>query len=100
LWIGAGELEQDHHRAVAACLRELRAAGTETHYLEGNRDYRVARAHRGDLFDEASDDGLDESWGGRRVHAAHGDLVNADDRQYRRWRRLSRSAAAWWAFSA
>lgn len=100
LWIGSPALEQDHHRVVVACLRELRAAGTEIHYLEGNRDYRIARAHRGAAFDAVDDRGLREDWGGRRVWATHGDLVNVRDRQYRSWRRVSRSAPVWWLFSA
>jgi len=49
LWIGAPEQEQAHHREVLACLRDLRSVGTEVHYLEGNRDYRIARAHGGDV---------------------------------------------------
>ena len=99
LWIGAPELEQEHHRAVIACLQSLRKEGTQIHYLEGNRDYRIARAHAGGAFDAVSDVGLSEDWGGRRVWAAHGDLVNRKDLQYRAWRRLSRSAPAWGIFS-
>ena len=100
LWIGAPELEQEHHRAVIACLSDLRSRGTEIHYLEGNRDYRIARAHRGDAFDDVGDAGLREDWGGRSLWAAHGDLVNRKDLQYRAWRRASRSTAAWWIYSA
>jgi len=100
LWIGVRELEQDHHRAVIAGLKDLRARGTEVHYLEGNRDYRITEAHRGDLFDAVDDFGLREDWGGRSVWAAHGDLVNRDDLQYRAWRQFSRSTPAWWLFSA
>ena len=100
LWIGAPDLEQEHHRAVIGALRELRRSGVATHYLEGNRDYRIGTAHAGDAFDEVATGGLDETWGGRRLFAVHGDLVNARDRQYRVWRRLSRSAPAWWVFSA
>lgn len=100
LWIGSPELEQDHHRAVIATLRRIRAGGTEIHYLEGNRDYRIAPAHLGSAFDAVSAVGLDESWGGRRIWAAHGDLVNRQDLQYRAWRALSRSPAAWMLFSA
>jgi UDP-2,3-diacylglucosamine hydrolase len=99
LWLGASDLEQDHHRAVVRCLTELRSRGTETHYIEGNRDYRIARAHRGGAFDAVTDIGLSEDWGGRRVYAAHGDLVNKNDRQYRAWRAISRSAPAWQLFS-
>lgn len=100
LWIGSPELEQEHHRAVIAALTRIRAGGTEIHYLEGNRDYRIARTHLGGAFDAVSAFGLDESWGGRRIWAAHGDLVNRRDLQYRFWRGVSRSQAAWWLFSA
>ncbi len=100
LWIGADELEQDHHRAVVHCLTELRSQGTETHYIEGNRDYRIAQAHQGGAFDAVTDTGLQEDWGGRSLYAAHGDLVNKDDRQYHAWRAFSRSTPAWWLFSA
>lgn len=100
LWIGVPELEQEHHNAVISCLRAMRSAGTEIHYLEGNRDYRIAAAHLGTTFDAVSDVGLDETWAGRRIFASHGDLVNRRDVQYRIWRRFSRSAAAWRLFSA
>ena len=100
LWIGAEDLEQDHHRAVIATLAAMRTRGTEVHYIEGNRDYRIANAHEGGAFDVVSGDGLREDWGGRAVFAAHGDLVNRSDLQYRAWRSLSRSALAWWTFSA
>jgi len=100
LWIGAPELEQEHHRVVISAFRELRARGTEVHYLEGNRDYRIALAHRGGAFDAVGDAGLREDWGGRRIWAAHGDLVNRKDVQYRAWRRVSHSTAAWWIYSA
>jgi len=94
LWIGDPALEQPHHRAVIDVLRALRRDGVQLHYLEGNRDYRIARAHLGATFDAVSDLGLDESWGGRRIWASHGDLVNAGDAQYRIWRRVSRSDVA------
>jgi UDP-2,3-diacylglucosamine hydrolase len=100
LWIGAPELEEAHHRAVVACLTTLRAAGTEVHYLEGNRDFRIAAGHERGAFDAVSDFGLWESWGSRTIWAAHGDLVNKRDVQYRSWRRFSRSALAWALFSA
>jgi UDP-2,3-diacylglucosamine hydrolase len=100
LWIGGRGGEQAHHEAVTACLRSLRAAGTEVHYLEGNRDYRIAAAHRGSAFDAVSATGLREDWGGRAIWAAHGDLVNLKDLQYRTWRRFSRAAPVWWLFSA
>lgn len=100
LWIGDPRLEGAHHRQVLEALRALRRRGVETHYLEGNRDFNVGNAHAGDAFDAVSDRGLDESWGGRRIWASHGDLVNTRDRQYRAWRRLARSRLGWAAFSS
>ena len=100
LWIGAKDLEQEHHRLVIACLAEVRSSGTEIHYLEGNRDYRIAASQQGGAFDAVSGTGLREDWGSRRIWAAHGDLVNRHDLQYRLWRRASRSTAAWWVYSA
>jgi len=100
LWIGSPELEQDHHRVVISCLEAIRSGGTEVHYLEGNRDYRIGRAHAGGAFDAVSDTGLREDWGSRTIWAAHGDLVNRDDLQYRAWRRASRSTPFWWLYSA
>jgi UDP-2,3-diacylglucosamine hydrolase len=100
LWLGAADMEQDHHRAVIDCLSELRSRGTELHYLEGNRDYRIAQRHLGGVFDAVSDTGLREDWGGLRIWAAHGDLVNRNDRQYRIWRRVSRGAVTWRLFTA
>ena len=100
LWLADPRLELPHHRAVVEELRRLRRAGVEIHYLEGNRDYRVGRSHLGTTFDTVSDEGLVEAWSGRRVWAAHGDLVNRHDGQYRLWRRVSRSSPVWAVFSS
>lgn len=98
LWIGRRELEQEHHAAVAGKLAELRGAGVVVRYLEGNRDYRVAAGYSGYALDDASDAGLVERFGGHSLFAVHGDLANRADRQYRTWRRVSRSAPVWWLF--
>ncbi len=100
IWIGRRSVEQPHQRAVAAKLAELRAAGIHVRYVEGNRDYRIADAYCGSALDEAGDRGFSERWGGLRLFAIHGDLVNPRDRQYRTWRRLSRSAPLWGVFRA
>jgi UDP-2,3-diacylglucosamine hydrolase len=92
VWIAGGGLEPPHQAAVVERMRGLRRRGIVVHYLEGNRDYWVGRHHTGTAVDEASTEGLVEHVGGHRIWAAHGDLVNVEDRQYRAWRRLSRSA--------
>lgn len=98
LWVARAELERPHQVRVIDRLVELRARGIVVRYIEGNRDYRVGRRHSGGALDDSTDNSLVEEFGGHRVFAAHGDLVNVADRQYRLWRRLSRSQLFWAAF--
>jgi UDP-2,3-diacylglucosamine hydrolase len=98
LWIGQPELQLAHQHEVAEALRMIRSRGVAVHYIEGNRDYRIGQAFQGDLFDTAGDSGLELRVSGRSLWAIHGDLANRADRQYRAWRRVSRSDAIWWCF--
>jgi UDP-2,3-diacylglucosamine hydrolase len=100
VWIGARDLQRPHQTRVIAKLEEMRRQGLVVRYLEGNRDYRVGGAYVGSALDDAPADGLVERFGGRSIFAIHGDLANPADRQYRTWRRFSRSAAVWGAFRA
>jgi UDP-2,3-diacylglucosamine hydrolase len=97
LWIGRQGLEAPHQRAVLDRFERLRRQGVVLRYIEGNRDYRVGEYAR-TAFDDVTGGGLQEIFGGRRIWAIHGDLANVHDRQYRAWRRLSRSAPFWAAF--
>jgi len=99
LWIGQQRLEQPHHRAVVDTLTAMRAAGVVVRYLEGNRDYRIGPCYAGTAVDDATLDGIEESCGGRRLFAVHGDLANRADRQYRTWRAVSRSRLLWGVFN-
>ncbi len=99
LWIGRRELEQPHQRPVLQALEELRRGGVVVRYLEGNRDYRIGPAYSGTALDDSGDRGIVERIGGHSVFAVHGDLANPADRQYRAWRRFSRSAAVWTLFN-
>ena len=98
LWIGRRDLELEHQRAVVERLTALRRAGMTVRYVEGNRDYRIARLHEGTALDEATLAGVSEEFGGRRIRAIHGDLANPSDRRYRRWRWFSRTPLFWAAF--
>ena len=95
LWIGRRALERPHQTAVVEKLQELRSRGVAVRYLEGNRDYRVGACYTGVALDDSTDAGLVERFGGRRLFAVHGDLVNVEDRQYRAWRRFSRTRLPW-----
>jgi UDP-2,3-diacylglucosamine hydrolase len=99
VWLGRPELELPHQTAVVDRLRALRGAGVGIRYVEGNRDYRIGSLHAGDAVDDATDLGIEESWGGTRLFVTHGDLANARDRQYRTWRKVSRSRAVWGLFN-
>jgi UDP-2,3-diacylglucosamine pyrophosphatase LpxH len=100
VWLGARDLERPHQRRVIEGLTALRRRGVVVRYLEGNRDYRIAGAYVGTALDDAPVSGLVERIGGRSIFAIHGDLANPADRQYRAWRRLSRSLPLWSAFQA
>lgn len=101
LWIASPEFEGPHHEAVLRAVREVRAQGTAVHYVEGNRDYRIRRSLAGRDLDLVATDELDlVTSGGARIVAAHGDLANPGDLQYRAWRRWSRSAPFWWLVRA
>lgn len=95
LWLGDPAVEQAHHTAVVRRLERLRDGGLVVRYLEGNRDYRIADGYTGRAFDDAGIRGIEERYGGKRLFAVHGDLVNRADRQYRAWRAFSRSSLVW-----
>lgn len=99
LWIGREESEGPAQRRLVERLVELRGRGLVVRYLEGNRDYHVGRRHSGSAFDDAGPRGIVETHGGHRIFAVHGDLVNRADRQYRLWRRISRSGLLWGLYS-
>ena len=95
LWVAQPEFERAHHRVVVEKLRDLRTRGTVVRYLEGNRDYRIAARYAGTAFEDSTEDGIVEQFGGHRAFAVHGDLANPGDRQYRAWRGFSRSRGFW-----
>lgn len=92
LWIARRGLELPFHLALVRALGELREAGMAVKYVAGNRDYFVGERYPAGPFAAVAEESLIEEQGGRRIFVSHGDLVNQEDRQYQRWRRLSRSA--------
>lgn len=98
IWIGRKELEQSHHRVVVEALVALRRRGVVVRYVEGNRDYRIGPLYAGTAFDDVTEGALVEKHAGLSLVAVHGDLANAADRQYRIWRRWSRSRVMWALF--
>ena len=100
LWVAREALELPFHRAVVDGLARLRDRGVRVFYVQGNRDYFVADRYRDGPFHQVAEESLLLQHGGRKIHIAHGDLVNLEDRQYLTWRRFSRSALVRHLFSA
>ena len=90
VWVGSGKFETAEIRRVVPELRALRRGGVRVDYVEGNRDFFLARSPYADAFDHI---GLETSFeaGGRRFLCVHGDGLNDRDRQYLFWRWLSKS---------
>src|SRR5258706_7954385 len=99
VWIGSADLLRPHHLRVVEALTRLRARGCALLYVEGNHDFFLRRLYADGPFDSLVTESLDLDIGGRRVHLAHGDLVNREDRQYRTWRFVSKSRPFYTAFS-
>jgi len=90
LWIGSPAFLTDSHLSIARELERLREGGQEVIYVEGNRDYHLKGLYDGGAFGEVAEEGFDFVFGPRRIHLAHGDLVNRKDRPYRAWRRFAK----------
>ena len=90
LWIGAPPFITAEHRRVVEALRCLREKGLRVSYVEGNRDYHLRSAYRGNPFHDLEEDRLEVAFGTRRLLLAHGDRVNRRDRPYRLWRWLAK----------
>jgi UDP-2,3-diacylglucosamine hydrolase len=98
IWLGSRRFEMEHMTPVLEAMRRLAASGTALRLVEGNRDFHVEDGYAGDPFEKIVPDTEERDFSGRRLHFAHGDLVNEADRQYRAWRRFSRSRPLWGAF--
>ncbi|HWP34641.1 MAG TPA: metallophosphoesterase [Thermodesulfobacteriota bacterium] len=93
VWLGSPKLQLGFQEEVVRAIGRLTAEGIAVKLVEGNREFRIARTF-GRLFTAASEDWLEEELAGLRLHLAHGDRVNTDDRLYRLWRRLSKNRLA------
>lgn len=89
-WVGLPRFETAEISRFVAALRDLKANGLRIDYIEGNRDFFLARSPYRDAFDTV---GLETSFvaAGKRYLAVHGDGLNDRDWQYRAWRALSKS---------
>lgn len=98
VWFAEPKFRMPHQQRVLDALKDLAGRGVKVKFVEGNRDYSVRRNHNGNPFEEVAEDQLIEEHSGHRILAAHGDEVNRADRQYRLWKRFSRSFAVYGLF--
>ena len=91
VWVGDRRFETDEVRALVPALERLRAAGVAVDYVEGNRDFFLADGPYARLFDRLATE-VTVTVKGIRYLAVHGDGLNDQDRPYRFWRWLSKSA--------
>ena len=90
VWVGYRQYETPDVRALVAAVGELRGKGLRVDYVEGNRDFFLAAGPYRGVFDSVGTE-VAFTAGGVRYLAVHGDGLNDRDRQYRAWRRLSKS---------
>ncbi len=95
VWVGFPSFETEEVRAVLPVLAELRHAGIEIDYVEGNRDFFLGEGPYAGLFDRLAGE-IDFEVGGVRYLAVHGDGLNDRDRKYLFWRWLSKSTVVRW----
>ena len=92
IWVGYQKFETPEVRRLVPVLAELRRQGLRIDYIEGNRDFFIARSPWARLFDRVTSE-ISFEHEGVRYLAVHGDGLNDHDRQYLFWRWLSKSPA-------
>lgn len=99
LWLARPHLHEAHHARVLSAIAGARDRGLAVDYTVGNRDFGLEHL-RPCPFDHVASEVLagPEVDGHPAWLAEHGDLVNDDDRAYRRWRAFSRSPAVLGSF--
>jgi len=99
LWLARPHLHEEHHRLALAALGEATTRGLAVDYAVGNRDFGVETLP-GSPFARVATELLHAPGGRPAWVAEHGDLVNEDDTQYRRWRAFARSGPVLGSFLA
>ena len=90
-WIGRGFATFLPYQPLLDRLKQLRAAGTDIVYVEGNHDFYLAPYFAEKLGCTILPDGGEVTIDGKRVFLTHGDQINPADVNYHRLRRFLRS---------
>jgi UDP-2,3-diacylglucosamine hydrolase len=90
VWPGTTEFLIRTFQPITQELKNLVLDGHEMHYVEGNHDFRLGNYFTDDLGIQVHTDTHTETWNGKNVYMAHGDLGNPKDLGYRCLRYLLR----------
>jgi len=95
VWLAPPKFWNAPVRAVMEGFARLRTTGVPIVFVVGNREFLLPSGSAGAArmhlpFDWIVHGMAVLHWGGRRYGLTHGDLVNREDAQYLRWRRMSR----------
>ena len=77
--------------AEISAIRETSARGIDIRYLEGNHDFLLSGIFTRQERVKIEPNDFSFLWEGRRVHVAHGDLINPKDYGYRLLRWVTRT---------
>lgn len=83
VWPGTTDYLVRHFSPVIQTLKDLVQDGHCVHYLEGNHDFRLGTYFTESLGIKVYPDVITETWNGRRIYMAHGDLGNPSEKGYR-----------------
>ncbi len=89
-WVGYPQFEPPGLAELLPLLTVLRAGGMRVDYVEGNRDFFLARSPYADFFDFVGGE-VAFTVDGVRYLAGPGDGLDDKDLQYRLWRRATKS---------
>lgn len=96
VWPGTNPYLIREFQPVLDTLRGLVRDGHEVHYLEGNHDFRLGSYFANDLGIRVYEREIIETWAGKRIYMAHGDLGNPKQLGYRALRYLLRHDSIHW----
>lgn len=83
VWPGTSAYLVRAFRPVIQTLKHLVDDGHVIHYLEGNHDFCLGEYFTESLGIRVYPDVITETWNGRRIYMAHGDLGNPKEHGYK-----------------
>ena len=95
-WFAFQRAVFDEYVPLLGALHALKRSGTRITYVTGNHDFEMGHFFTDILEAEVHDTEMTLEADGTRAFIAHGDMVNARDRRYRRLRRILRAGPTRW----